>query len=40
MTPSYLLPRLMPEYAAPEQIKLRLSLGDGLEDLPSCPVWY
>ncbi len=30
---------LMPGYAAPQQIKLRLSPGDGLKGLNSRPSW-
>ncbi len=40
MSGYYLNDCLMPSYAAPQQIKLRLSPGDGFEDLPLCPIWY
>ena len=40
MTCSYLLARLMQEYAASKQTKLLLSPGDGLKDLPSSPKWF
>ena len=39
MCTDYLKCVLMPSYAAPQQIKLRLSPGDGFEDLPLCPAW-
>jgi hypothetical protein len=39
MCKSYLKHVLMPGYAAPQQIKPRLSPGDGFEDLPLCPAW-
>ena len=39
MSGSYLNDGLTPGYAASQQIKLRLSPGDGFEDLPSCPSW-
>jgi hypothetical protein len=35
----YLKTVLMPGYAAPQQIKLWLSPGDGFRDLPLCPTW-
>lgn len=33
----YLIDRLMPRYVAASQTERRLSPGDGLEGLPSCP---
>jgi hypothetical protein len=39
MCEDYLKSCLMPGYAASQQIKLRLSPGDGFEDLPLCPIW-
>ena len=39
MSGNYLSRRLMPSYAAPPQNKLRLSPGDGLTGLHSCPSW-
>jgi hypothetical protein len=36
----YFNARLMPGYPAIVQIKRRLSLGDGLEGLHSCPNWF
>lgn len=35
----YLNRCLTPSYAALQQNKLRLSPGDGFEDLQSCPMW-
>ena len=40
MTGDYLNQCLMPSYAAQQQIKFRLSPGDGFEGLPLCPTWY
>ena len=40
MSPSYLNLHLTPSYAAPLQTKFRLSPGDGLKGLPSCPTWF
>jgi hypothetical protein len=40
MSSSYLNVYLTPRYAAPLQTEFRLSLGDGLEGLPSCPTWF
>ncbi len=39
MSGLYLNDYLMPSYAASQQIKFRLSPGDGLKGLPSCPMW-
>jgi len=40
MSYSYFCVRLMPSYAATLQRKPRLSPGDGLGGLPSCPSWF
>ena len=40
MSPSYLNIHLTPSYAVPLQTEFRLSPGDGLEGLPSCPTWF
>jgi hypothetical protein len=39
MCEEYLIRHLIPGYAAMQRIKLRLSLGDGFEGLPLCPMW-
>ncbi len=39
MSDHYLNICLTPGYAATQQIKLRLSPGDGFKGLPSCPSW-
>ena len=40
MSNPYFRARLMPGYSATVQTELRLSLGDGLGGLPSCPSWF
>lgn len=39
MSGPYLNSYLKPDYAASQQIKLRLNPGDGFKGLPSCPMW-
>jgi hypothetical protein len=40
MSPDYLNVYLTPRYVLPLQTERRLSPGDGLEGLPSCPTWF
>ena len=40
MSYPYFWVRLMPSYSACLQIEFRLSPGDGLGGLPSCPSWF
>ncbi len=40
MSGEYLKRGLLPRYVAKQQIKLRLSPGDGFKGLPLCPIWY
>ena len=39
MSGLYLKSHLMPSYAATPQKQYRLSPGDGLKGLKSCPIW-
>ncbi len=39
MSSDYLNQRLTPSYAACLQIRFGVSPGDGLQDLPSSPMW-
>gem|GEM_PF-757629 len=40
MSSDYLNVYLTPRSVAPLQTERRLSPGDGLEGLPSCPTWF
>ena len=40
MSANYLNDYLMPRYVLLAQTEYRLSPGDGLRGLPSCPTWF